>query len=66
MKEWNIINKKNITMIGDQKSDMEFAINAKIKFALFLNGNLFNFIKTLVSKKTLNFDEQSSNSYYWI
>ena len=53
MKEWNIINKKNITMIGDQKSDMEFAINAKIKFALFLNGNLFNFIKTLVSKKKL-------------
>ena len=53
-------------MIGDQKSDMEFAINAKIKFALFLNGNLFNFIKTLVSKKTLNFDEQSLNSYYWI
>ncbi len=51
VKEWNIINKKNITMIGDQKSDMEFAINAKIKFALFLNGNLFNFIKTLVSKK---------------
>ena len=48
------------------KSDMEFAINAKIKFALFLNGNLFNFIKTLVSKKILNFDEQSSNSYYWI
>ena len=38
-------------MIGDQKSDMEFAKNAEIKFALFLEGNLYKFIKNLKLNK---------------
>lgn len=46
-KEWNITDKKNLIMIGDQKSDMEFAKNAKINFAFFLEGNLYKFIKNL-------------------
>ena len=49
--EWNVNDKKNIMMIGDQISDIEFAKNAKIKSALFKDGNLFNFIKDLKNKK---------------
>ena len=49
-KEWNLKNKKNIIMIGDQISDMNFAKNAGIKSALFNYGNLFNFIKNLKNK----------------
>lgn len=54
-KEWNITDKKNIIMIGDQKSDMEFAKNAKINFAFFFEGNLYKFIKNLkIIKKLRN------------
>lgn len=50
-KEWIITNKKNITMIGDQNSDIEFARRAKIKSALFKGGNLLKFIKDLRADK---------------
>ena len=40
-------------MIGDQKSDMQFAKNAKINFEFFLKGNLYKFIKNLKSIKKL-------------
>jgi D-glycero-D-manno-heptose 1,7-bisphosphate phosphatase len=43
-KQWNV-NSKKICMIGDQKSDIEFAKNCKIKGLLFKEKNLFSFIK---------------------
>jgi D-glycero-D-manno-heptose 1,7-bisphosphate phosphatase len=43
-KKWNI-DRKNSFMIGDQKTDMEFAKNAKIKGYLFRQKNLYEFIK---------------------
>jgi len=48
-KKWNV-DIKNSFMIGDQKTDMEFARRAKIKGYLFNKKNLFNFIKTNVVK----------------
>jgi len=38
-------------MIGDQKSDMEFAKNAKIKSAFFNSENLYSFTRKLKLKK---------------
>ena len=46
-KRWNI-DKKNSFMIGDQKTDMEFAKKAKIKGYLFNQDNLYKFIKSKV------------------
>jgi len=43
--DWNILLKKNIYMIGDQKSDIEFAKNCGIKGLLFTSGRLDNFLK---------------------
>ena len=43
-KKWNI-DKKNSFMIGDQKTDMQFAKMAKIKGYLFNKKNLYNFVK---------------------
>jgi D-glycero-D-manno-heptose 1,7-bisphosphate phosphatase len=43
-KKWNI-DSKNSFMIGDQKTDMEFAKNAKIKGYLFRQKNLYQYIK---------------------
>jgi D-glycero-D-manno-heptose 1,7-bisphosphate phosphatase len=43
-KRWNIDKKKSF-MIGDQKTDMEFAKRAKIKGYLFNQKNLYKFIK---------------------
>ena len=43
-KIWNI-DKKNSFMIGDQKTDMEFASKSKIKGFLFSEENLYNFVK---------------------
>lgn len=43
--DWNILLKKNIYMIGDQKSDIEFAKNCGIKGLLFKSGRLDNFLK---------------------
>ena len=43
-KRYNI-DKKNSFMIGDQKTDMEFAKKAKIKGYLFNQKNLYQFIK---------------------
>ena len=43
-KKWRI-DKKNSFMIGDQKTDMEFAKRAKIKGYLFNQKNLYQFIK---------------------
>jgi histidinol phosphatase-like enzyme len=37
------IDKKKSFMIGDQKTDMEFAKRAKIKGYLFNQKNLYNF-----------------------
>ena len=45
-KEWNI-RSKNMSMIGDQKSDMDFAANCNIKGILFKEGRLDKFIKKL-------------------
>jgi D-glycero-D-manno-heptose 1,7-bisphosphate phosphatase len=44
-KKWNI-DKKESFMIGDQKTDVEFAKKAKIKGYLFNKKNLFNFVKS--------------------
>ena len=46
-KIWNIDKKKSF-MIGDQKTDMEFAKRAGISGFLFNEKNLYNFVKTKV------------------
>ncbi len=46
-KNWGIVS-KNIYMIGDQKSDMEFAMNCGIKGKLFKKKNLYTFIKKII------------------
>jgi D-glycero-D-manno-heptose 1,7-bisphosphate phosphatase len=52
-KRWNI-DKKNSFMIGDQKTDIEFAKRAKIKGYFFNQKNLYKFINdTIFSKKFL-------------
>ena len=43
-KRWNV-DRKNSFMIGDQKTDIEFAKRAKIKGYLFYQKNLYQFIK---------------------
>ena len=43
-KKWKI-DKKNSFMIGDQKTDMQFAKKSKIKGYLFNQKNLYQFIK---------------------
>jgi D-glycero-D-manno-heptose 1,7-bisphosphate phosphatase len=43
-KIWNV-DKKNSFMIGDQKTDMQFAKRAKIKGYLFKKYNLHKFVK---------------------
>lgn len=43
-KKWNI-NKNESFMIGDQKTDMQFALKSKIKGYLFKEDNLYNFVK---------------------
>jgi D-glycero-D-manno-heptose 1,7-bisphosphate phosphatase len=48
-KKWNI-DKKNSFMIGDQKTDIEFAKKAKIKGYLFNKKNLYEFIKKNIFK----------------
>jgi D-glycero-D-manno-heptose 1,7-bisphosphate phosphatase len=45
-RKWKI-DKKNSFMIGDQKTDMEFAKRAKIKGYLFNQKNLYQFIKKI-------------------
>ena len=47
-KRWNI-DRKNSFMIGDQKTDMMFAKNVKIKGYLFNQINLYKFVKTKIS-----------------
>lgn len=47
-KIWNI-DQKNSFMIGDQKTDIEFAKKAKIKGYLFNQRNLFQFIKKKIT-----------------
>lgn len=49
-KRWNI-DRKNSFMIGDQKTDMEFARRAKIKGYLFNQKNLYNFLIFSLSNK---------------
>ena len=48
-KKWNI-DKKASFIIGDQKTDMEFASKAKIKGYLFNQKNLYKFIKKNIIK----------------
>lgn len=48
-KIWKI-DKKNSFMIGDQKTDIEFAKKSKIKGYFFNKKNLFDFVKTTVFK----------------
>ena len=43
-KVWNVDKQKSF-MIGDQKTDMEFAKSAKIKGYLFRQKNLYKFVK---------------------
>jgi D-glycero-D-manno-heptose 1,7-bisphosphate phosphatase len=45
-KKWNI-DKKNSFMIGDQKTDIEFAKSAKIRGYLFNEKNLYKFVKKI-------------------
>jgi histidinol phosphatase-like enzyme len=49
-KKWNI-DKKNSFMIGDQKTDIEFAKRAKIKGFFFNQKNLYKFISDIIFKK---------------
>ena len=49
-KIWKI-DKKNSFMIGDQKTDMQFAKSAKIKGYLFNEKNLFEFTKKKIFNK---------------
>ena len=46
-KKWKV-DKKNSFMIGDQKTDMEFAKKVNIKGFLFKKGNLYNFVKNKI------------------
>lgn len=46
-KKWNI-DKKNSFMIGDKKTDIEFAKRAKISGYLFNQKNLYKFIKSKI------------------
>ena len=48
-RKWNV-DKKNSFMIGDQKTDIEFAKKAKIKGYLFNQKNLHKFIRTNIIK----------------
>jgi len=48
-KRWNV-DKKNSFMIGDQKSDIEFAKRAKIKGYLFNQKNLYQYINKKIFK----------------
>jgi D-glycero-D-manno-heptose 1,7-bisphosphate phosphatase len=50
-KRWNV-DHKNSFMIGDQKTDMEFAKRAKIKGYLFNQKNLYKFIKRKIFEKS--------------
>jgi D-glycero-D-manno-heptose 1,7-bisphosphate phosphatase len=50
-KIWKI-DKKRSFMIGDQKTDMEFAQRAKIKGYLFNQKNLYNFINKIFHYST--------------
>ena len=50
-RKWNV-DKKNSFMIGDQKTDMEFAKRAKIKGYLFNQKNLYQFIKKKIIQPT--------------
>jgi D-glycero-D-manno-heptose 1,7-bisphosphate phosphatase len=52
-KIWNI-DYKNSFMIGDQKTDVEFAKKAKIKGYLFNQKNLYEFIKINIFKNYKN------------
>lgn len=47
-KVWKIDKKKSF-MIGDQKTDMEFAKKSKIKGYLFHTGNLYDFVKSNIA-----------------
>ena len=48
-KKWNIDIKSSF-MIGDQKTDMEFAKKAKIRGYLFDKKNLLKFVKAHIIK----------------
>ena len=49
-KRWNI-DQKDSFMIGDQKTDIDFAKRAKIKGYLFNQKNLYQFIKKKIFRK---------------
>ena len=46
-KDWDI-KYKNILMIGDKVTDLEFAKNCGIKGLIFNQNNLYNFIKNKI------------------
>ena len=49
-KKWNI-NRKYSFIVGDQKTDMQFAKKAKIRGYLFNQLNLYKFIKKIILNK---------------
>ena len=53
-KRWNIDKKKSF-MIGDQKTDIDFAKKAKIRGFLFDQKNLYKFIKTRIFSKIFKY-----------
>jgi histidinol phosphatase-like enzyme len=56
-KKWNV-DHKNSFMIGDQKTDVEFARRAKIKGYLFNQKNLYQFIKKKIIQPTASLDSK--------
>jgi D-glycero-D-manno-heptose 1,7-bisphosphate phosphatase len=52
-KKWNI-DKKSSFIIGDKKTDIEFAKKAKIRGYLFNQKNLYKFINDTIYKKNFN------------
>lgn len=46
-KKW-LIDKKESFMIGDQKTDMQFAYKSKIRGYLFKGENLYNFLREVI------------------
>ena len=60
-KRWNI-DHKNSFMIGDQRTDLQFAKIAKIKGYFFNQTNLYKFIKTKIFKNIkLNYSKIRKN-----
>jgi len=58
-KKWNV-DKKNSFMVGDKRTDMEFAKRAKIKGYQFNQKDIYKFIKKNIFKENYKFYKNSS------